>query len=49
MDKLKEKNDFYRKEIQRLIEQTEDTHALCCTYTVILTHLNMLTEKGGAE
>lgn len=47
MDELKEKNELYRKEIRRLIEETEDTHALCSTYTVILTHLRILAEKGG--
>lgn len=49
MNEPKEMNDFYRKEIRRLIEETEDTHALCCTYTTILTHLRILEEKGGAE
>lgn len=48
MDELKDKDDFYRNEIRRLIEQTGDTHALCCTYTTILTHLEILREKGGA-
>lgn len=48
MKESKEMNEFYRKEIQRMIEQTEDTHALCCTYTVILTHLRILEEKGSA-
>ena len=32
-------NEQYRREICRLIDKTEDTHALCCTYTMILTHL----------
>lgn len=49
MENLKEMNEFYHKEIRRLIEETEDTHALCCTYTTILTHLRILAEKGGAE
>ncbi len=49
MDEFKDKNDFYRNEIRRLIEQTDDTHALCCTYTVIKTHLSILEEKGGAS
>ena len=48
MDESKEMNDFYRKEIRRLIEETDDTHALRCTYTVILTHLKMLAEEGCA-
>lgn len=48
MDEIKEKNELYRNEIRRLIEQTDDTHALCCTYTTILTHLAILQEKGGA-
>lgn len=48
MKESKEMNEFYRKEIQRLIDETDDTHALCCTYTVILTHLKILAEKGGA-
>lgn len=38
----KEKIEFYRREIQRMIEETDDTHALCCTYTTILTHLRIL-------
>lgn len=48
MSDSKEMNDFYRNEIARLIKKTEDTHALCCTYTTILTHLRILAEKGGA-
>lgn len=48
MKESKEMNEFYRKEIQRMIEQTDDTHTLCCTYTVILTHLRILAEKGSA-
>lgn len=48
MNESKEKNEFYRREIKRLIEQTNDTHTLCCTYTVIMTHLHILAEKGGA-
>lgn len=40
-------NEQYRREIRRLIDKTEDTHALCCTYTMILTHLKILAEKGG--
>ncbi len=47
MNELKEKNELYRKEIRRLIEETDDTHALRCTYTTILTHLQILAEKGG--
>ena len=31
-----------------MIEQTEDTHTLCCTYTTIKTHLTILAEEGGA-
>lgn len=46
--KTKQINKQYRKEIRRLIDKTEDTHALCCTYTTILTHLKILAEKGGA-
>ena len=46
--KTKQINEQYRKEIRRLIDKTEDTHALCCTYTTILTHLKILAEKGGA-
>ena len=47
MKDYKDNNDFYREEIRRLIEETDDTHALCCTYTTILTHLQILAEKGG--
>lgn len=48
MEKLKEQNERYRKEIRRLMEETDDTHVLCCIYTTILTHLRILAEKGGA-
>lgn len=48
MGDSKEMNEFYRKEILRMIEETENTHALCCTYTIIKTHLQILEEKGGA-
>lgn len=48
-EKLKKwDNKFYRKEIRRLIKETDDTHVLRCTYTTILTHLRILAEKGGA-
>lgn len=41
-------NEIYRESIKKMIEQTEDTHTLCCTYTTIKTHLTILDEKGGA-
>lgn len=41
-------NEIYRESIKKMIEQTEDTHTLCCTYTTIKTHLTILAEKGGA-
>lgn len=41
-------NENYRNNIRKMIEQTEDTHALCCTYTMIKTYLRILAEKGGA-
>lgn len=47
-EETKQDNERYRKEIRRLIDKAEDTHALCCTYTMILTHLKILAEKGGA-
>lgn len=47
-EEAKQDNERYRKEIRKLIDKTEDTHALCCTYTMILTHLKILAEKGGA-
>lgn len=46
MEELKEKNEYYRKAIRKLIDETNNTHALCCTYTVILTHLCILESKG---
>lgn len=47
-EETKQSNEKYRKEIRRMIGKTEDTHALCCTYTTILTHLKILAEKRGA-
>lgn len=47
-EKSNQINEEYRDSIRKLIEQTEDTHALCCTYTTILTHLKILAEKGSA-
>lgn len=47
MDEIKDKNEYYRKEIRRMIEETDNTHALCSTYTIIRTHLSILKEKGG--
>lgn len=47
-EETKPVNENYREGIRKLIEQTENTHALCCTYTTILTHLKILAEKGGA-
>lgn len=44
----KEKNKYFRKEIMRMIEETDDTHVLCGTYTVISTLLRILAEKGSA-
>ena len=41
-------NEIYRESIKKMIEQTEDTHTLCCTYTTIKTHLTILAEEGGA-
>lgn len=41
-------NIVYRENIRKMIEQTEDTPALCCTYTMIKTHLIILAEKGSA-
>lgn len=50
MDKESKKiNENYRQSIRKMIEQTEDTHTLCCTYTTIKTHLKILAEKGGAS
>ena len=49
MNESKELNEFYRREIRRLIDETDNTHALCCTYTVILTHLRLLAEERVAE
>lgn len=40
-------NEEYRKEIIKLINQTEDTHILQCVYTVAHTHLQIASEKGG--
>ncbi|EOS48256.1 hypothetical protein C810_01342 [Lachnospiraceae bacterium A2] len=48
-EEAKQANEQYRKEIRRMIDKTEDTHALCCTYTTILTHLKILAEKGGVS
>lgn len=47
-EETKPVNENYREGIRKMIEQTEDTHALCCTYTIIKTHLMILAEKGGA-
>ena len=41
-------NEIYRESIKKMIEQTEDTHTLCCTYTTIKTHLTFLAVVGGA-
>lgn len=41
-------NEIYHENIRKMIEQTEDTPALCCTYTMIKTHLIILAEKGSA-
>jgi hypothetical protein len=43
----KNQNEAYRKEIVKLINQTEDTHILQCVYTVAHTHLQIANEKGG--
>ena len=43
----KQKIEWYRNKIRELIEETDNEHALCSTYTVIKTHLDILTEKGG--
>lgn len=45
-EETKPVNENYREGIRKMIEQTEDTHVLCCTYTVILTHLRILAEKA---
>ena len=42
-------NERYREDIRKMIEQTEDTHVLCCTYTLIRTYLRIRAEKGGAK
>lgn len=47
-EKSNQINEDYRYNIRKMIEQKEDTHALCCTYTTIKTHLRILAEKGGA-
>ncbi len=47
-EKSNQINEDYRYNIRKMIEQTEDTHALCCTYTMIKTYLRILAEKGGA-
>lgn len=44
---IKQINEEYREKIRKLIDQTENTHALICTFTVIQTHLRILMEKGG--
>ena len=46
-EKSNQINENYRDNIRKMIKQTEDTHALCCTYTMIKTYLKLLAEKGG--
>lgn len=48
-EKSNQINEDYRYSIRKMIEQTEDTHTLCCTYTTIKTHLRILAGKGGAS
>ena len=42
------KNSQYRELIRRLIDQTEDTHILCCIYTIAIRYLRKAAEEGGA-
>ena len=49
MEESKELNEFYRREIRRMIDKTDDTYSLRSTYTVISTHLGFLAEKRVAE
>jgi hypothetical protein len=41
-------NEAYRQEIMQLIGQTEDTHSLKCTYTMIHTFIQIENERKAA-